>query len=148
VAKILIAEADGKTRRLIGATLADLGHDLAEATTARAAIEAVREQRPDLIVLDVATPGMGGWDFVRELRRVGGPAARILMLTARSSESDFVHGWRLGVDEFMTKPFDPEELAIAVNETLMMTPEQIREKRRRELEKAQLLSRIEAAFED
>jgi DNA-binding response OmpR family regulator len=70
------------------------------------------------------------------------------MLTAKAAENDFVTGWKLGVDAYVTKPFDPEDLITTVNETLMMTPEQLKARRTEELEKANLLSRLESAFDD
>lgn len=145
--KILVVEDEESIRRLVRMTLAALGHEVIEAADGEEAMELVREERPDLIVLDIMLPKLDGWGVLRELRRSGlRRKTRVLLLTAKSSETDFVMGWRLGVDEYMTKPFDPDELAMVVDQTLMMSAEAIREKRLEELEKANLLSRIESAF--
>lgn len=92
-------------------------------------------------------PTLDGWGVLREMRASGRKReTRVILLTAKSSERDFVTGWKLGVDEYITKPFEPDELALSVNEILIMSPDQIQRRRLAELEKANLLSRIETAF--
>jgi len=147
MANILIVEDEPAIRQLISFTLTDLGHDVTEAANGQEAVEILKDARPDLIVLDVMMPRLDGWGVMRELRRTGAKRkVRVLMLTAKSGDRDFVSGWKLGVDEYLTKPFEPDDLALAVNETLLMTTEQIQERRLKELEKSNLLSRIETAF--
>lgn len=147
MAKIIVAEDEESIRRLVEITLADVGHEVAGAADGREAVDLIIQDPPDLLVLDVMMPALDGWGVLRELRKLGlKQDMRVVMLTAKSSESDFMSGWKLGVDAYVTKPFDPDELAVAVNETLMMSLDQLKEKRAQELEKANLLSRIEAAF--
>jgi DNA-binding response OmpR family regulator len=81
---------------------------------------AARQQRPDLIVLDLMLPGMDGLDVCRELRRdsSGLAAVPIIMLTARVEESDKLVGLELGADDYITKPFSPRELVARVRTVL------------------------------
>ena len=147
MARILVVDDEPAIRQLIVFTLDDLGHTVLEAANGEEAIAAVNEHHPDLLLLDVMMPKVDGWAVLRELRRTGLKRnTRVVLLTAKSGENDFVNGWKLGVDEYLTKPFDPDELAISVNEILLMSSEQIQQKRLDELEKSNLLSRIEAAF--
>ena len=147
MAKVLVADDESSIRKLIMFTLEDAGHDVYEASDGEDAIAKAESIAPDLIVLDVMMPKHDGWEVLRELRRRGiRRHMRVIMLTAKSAERDFVTGWKLGIDDYMTKPFEPDELALIVNETLMMSSEQIQERRKSELEKANLLSRIESAF--
>ena len=147
MAKILVADDESSIRKLILFTLSDAGHEVYEASDGEDAIAKAESISPDLIVLDVMMPKHDGWEVLRELRRRGiRRHIRVIMLTAKSAERDFVTGWKLGIDDYMTKPFEPDELALTVNETLMMSSEQIQERRKAELEKANLLSRIESAF--
>ena len=147
MSRILVVEDESAIRKLITFTLGDSGHEVYEAADGDEAVQKMEELDPELVVLDVMMPKLDGWEVLRELRRRGiRRKTRVIMLTAKSTERDFVTGWKLGVDDYMTKPFEPEELALIVNETLMMSSEQIQERRKNELEKANLLSRIESAF--
>lgn len=147
MSRILVVEDESAIRKLITFTLSDSGHEVYEAADGDEAVQKMEELDPELVVLDVMMPKLDGWEVLRELRRRGiRRKTRVIMLTAKSTERDFVTGWKLGVDDYMTKPFEPDELALIVNETLMMSSEQIQERRKSELEKANLLSRIESAF--
>jgi DNA-binding response OmpR family regulator len=149
LAKILVVDDDESIRRLVSFTLTDLGHEVVEAATGQEAISAVRDGEPVLIVLDVMMPGMDGLEVLKELRRLGLKRnTRVVLLTAKTQETDFVAGYNLGADDYLTKPFDPDELALQVTETLMLSPEQLQRKKEEEIEKATLLSRIESAFGD
>lgn len=149
MAKILVVDDDENIRRLVSFTLTDLGHEVIEAGNGNEAVAAVREHEPVLMVLDVMMPGMDGFAVLKELRRAGMKSkTRVVMLTAKTQETDFVAGYNLGADDYLTKPFDPDELALQVTETLMLSPEQLQRKKEEEIERATLLSRIESAFGD
>lgn len=149
MAKILVVDDDESIRKLVSFTLSELGHDVAEAADGQEAVNSIRDDEPNLMVLDVMMPGMDGLAVLRELRRNGLKRnTRVVLLTAKAQESDFVAGYNLGADDYLTKPFDPDELALQVTETLMLSAEQLQQKKDEEVEKAALLSRIESAFGD
>lgn len=149
MANILVVDDDRDIRQLVSTTLYLHGHDVSQAESGEEAIERVEENMPDLIVLDVMMPGMTGWDVLKELRKRGLKGkTRVLMLTAKTQETDYASGFKLGADEYVTKPFDPDEFALSVSETLMLTPEELKQKRHDELEKANLLSWVESVFEE
>src|SRR5713101_8038544 len=81
-----------------------------------AALRTARTGRPDLVVLDLALPGLDGLDVARALRRDG--EVPIIMLTARTEESDKLVGLELGADDYITKPFSPKELVARVRAVL------------------------------
>lgn len=149
MAKILVVDDDESIRKLISITLSSDEHEIFEAPDGEAALELIEQQSPHLMVLDVMMPNMDGWGVLREMKSRGLRGdCRVVMLTAKSAETDFVHGWRLGVDAYLTKPFEPDELQVVATETLMMTPEQLAQRRTKELERSHLLARLESAFRD
>jgi DNA-binding response OmpR family regulator len=83
----------------------------------RAALEAIERLRPSLVVLDLMLPETSGWEVCRKLRLKNDPVA-IIMLTARDEEVDKILGLELGADDYMTKPFNPRELAARVKAIL------------------------------
>lgn len=148
MARILIVDDNADIRRLIATILANTGHDLDFAEDGEAALEAVKRQPPDLIVLDVMMPKMDGFMVLKQMRVAGlRESTKVLMLTAKASESDWVRGYKLGADSYLTKPFDPDELTGAVSELFTMTKDRLRERREEELHRAQMLSRLESLFQ-
>ncbi len=115
--RLLVVEDDDDLRTLVAARLADEGYAVTTAATGpdglAAALDAEDGAAPDLVVLDVMLPGMGGLDVARELRaRL--PRVYIVMLTARASETDRVVGLEVGADDYLTKPFGLSELVARV----------------------------------
>jgi DNA-binding response OmpR family regulator len=115
--KILVVDDEMKIARLVRDYLSEAGFDVALASTGRAAVAAVRSDRPDLVVLDLGLPGMDGYDVTRAIRG-GGSAIPIIMLTARSEETDRIVGLELGADDYVVKPFSPRELVARVKAVL------------------------------
>lgn len=145
--RILVVDDEEEIRRLLIFTLKAEGYTTFEASSGAEAIEMIASEEPDLVVLDVMMPHMDGWEVLKQLREQGTRAStRILLLTARRTENDFVMGWKLGVDEYATKPFDPDELVTLIEQTLAASKDQLQLKRLKEMEKANLLSRVEALF--
>jgi two-component system phosphate regulon response regulator PhoB len=100
-------------------------------------------------VLDLMLGRVSGWQVLRQMERWGiRRRTKVLVLTARASERDILHGWRMGADEYVTKPFDPSLLVDAVAWTLERTPEELEDRRRNELEKTELLYRVQVAFNE
>ena len=147
MASILIVDDNADIRRLIGTILSATDHELSYAEDGEKALEVTKTKQPDLIILDVMMPKMDGFMVLKQMRVAGlRESTKVLMLTAKSSESDWVRGYKLGADSYLTKPFDPEELLSAVAELFNMTKERLRERREEELHRAQMLSRLESLF--
>src|SRR6516165_2080070 len=97
-------------------TLVAEGYEVDEAKTGEEALESIRELRPDLVVLDMNMPGMGGLAACRAIRRDSDIA--IIMLTVRNSEEDKVAALDAGADDFVTKPFSTPELLARIRAAL------------------------------
>jgi DNA-binding response OmpR family regulator len=109
--QILVVEDDTSTRRLMQALLENNGYKPIAVADGIVALEKLDNTHIDAIILDVMMPRMDGYQFVRELRE-GGSLMPILMVTARSTQDDKLQGLRLGVDDYMTKPVDEEEMLL------------------------------------
>lgn len=118
-AKILIVEDEAAIQELIIYNLQQTGYETVSAENAEKAMSIINNALPDLILLDWMLPGMSGIEFARILRR--GERTRlvpIIMLTARTQETDKVAGLEIGADDYITKPFSPRELIARINAVL------------------------------
>ena len=118
--RVLVVEDEVDVARLIKHTLDRSGElDVEIALTGEAALTMAAEHPPDLVVLDLNLPGFDGLEICRILRaRPASATVKIIMLTARASESDRIRGLDLGADDYITKPFSPRELAARVRAAL------------------------------
>jgi two-component system, OmpR family, alkaline phosphatase synthesis response regulator PhoP len=116
VTTVLIVEDELKITRLVRDYLEQAGFAVLEATDGQAALSVARSERPDMIVLDLGLPGMDGLDVTRRLRETS--TVPIIMLTARTDETDRVVGLELGADDYLTKPFSPKELVARIRAVL------------------------------
>jgi DNA-binding response OmpR family regulator len=116
MSKILVVDDEMKIARLVRDYLTEAGFDVVLASTGPAALAAARSDRPDLVVLDLGLPGMDGYDVTRSIRSQS--AIPIIMLTARSEETDRIVGLELGADDYVVKPFSPRELVARVKAVL------------------------------
>jgi two-component system OmpR family response regulator len=107
-ARLLVADDDPNIVELLSASLRFAGFEVATANDGGEALKVAKEFRPDLIVLDVMMPGVGGFDVVKRLRE-DGQRTPVLFLTARDATEDKVTGLTLGGDDYVTKPFSLEE---------------------------------------
>jgi DNA-binding response OmpR family regulator len=114
--RILVAEDNPKQAELIGAYLRRESHEVTWVADGRAVLDACREHRPDLVVLDVMMPVLDGVTVCRVLRAES--AIPILMLTARTAEDDMLRGLDAGADDYLTKPYSPRELVARVRALL------------------------------
>ncbi|MFN2595500.1 MAG: response regulator transcription factor [Actinomycetota bacterium] len=145
MARILVVDDNPDIRLLVSTILQDEGYDVQVAIDGRDALRILETENPDAIVLDVMMPEMDGYGVLRQLRATGRASkARVLMLTARNNEADWLRGYQSGANQYLTKPFDPDELIAAVQKLLLMAPDQLTNHRQDELDRAQLLSRIES----
>ena len=115
--KILVVDDDRKIVDLVRAYLEKDGYRVLTAYDGLRALELARQKRPDLIVLDLMLPGMDGLDVCRILRGEGNRVP-IIMLTAKTTETDKLVGLDLGADDYVTKPFSPRELLARVRAVL------------------------------
>ncbi len=115
-ARVLVCEDDVKHAELVRRYLEREGHTAVVVHDGRDAIHEVRRQQPDLLILDLMMPGIDGLDVCRILRTEY--SLPILMVTARSTESDLVLGLDLGADDYLTKPCSPRELMARVRALL------------------------------
>src|SRR2546430_4976689 len=117
--RILVVDDEPDITALVAYHLAKAGYRVITATNGKDALQTAREERPDLVVLDLMLPDVSGYDVLAELRRrdetreIG-----ILLLTARHKEVDRVRGLTLGADDYLLKPFSPPELVLRVGAIL------------------------------
>lgn len=117
--KILIVEDEPAIQTLLAYTLKQAGFAVLQAENAETAVEMINDKLPDLVLLDWMLPKMSGIEFARLLRRKERTKLLpIIMLTARTGESDKVSGLEIGADDYITKPFSPRELIARVRAVL------------------------------
>jgi two-component system KDP operon response regulator KdpE len=116
---ILVVDDEPQIRRVMRTTLASNGYAVLEARSGEEALETLREEHPDLVLLDVNMPGMGGIETCREIRDSSDVA--IIMLTVRNTERDKVMALDAGADDYVVKPFGMEELLARIRAALRRT---------------------------
>jgi DNA-binding response OmpR family regulator len=115
-ARILLVDDETPILDLVRGYLEREGYAISTAEDGVAAVEHVRTERPDVVVLDVMLPGLDGFEVLRQIRTFSD--AYVLMLTARSDEMDRVIGLSVGADDYLIKPFSPRELVARVKALL------------------------------
>lgn len=119
MAKILLADDDDLLGELVRFKLEQGGHDVVAATDGGAALECVAAEEFDLVILDAMMPVKTGFTVLEELRAASETSSLpIIMLTSRRSQDDVVNALRAGANDYVTKPFIPDELLIRVNAVL------------------------------
>jgi two-component system, OmpR family, KDP operon response regulator KdpE len=118
--KILVVDDDPQIRRVMRATLSGQHYEVLEARNGEEALERFREALPDLVLLDLNMPGMGGLEACRSLRV--GSEAPIIILSVRNTEKDKVAALDAGADDYVTKPFGMEELLARIRAALRRAP--------------------------
>jgi DNA-binding response OmpR family regulator len=115
-ATILLVEDDPSMLEIVSHILEDEGFQVVQATGADLALTALQETRPSLIISDVLMPGMSGFAFYQRVRAESDwSQIPFIFLTARGDKADMRFGMGLGADDYLTKPFEPEDLLIAVH---------------------------------
>ena len=117
--KILIVDDEERMVRFIRLNLEHDGFLVSEAFDGKKALQQLREESPDLILLDVMMPGLDGFEVLRMIREAS--KVPVLMLTAKGEEDDRVRGLELGADDYITKPFSPREMVGRVKAVLRRT---------------------------
>ena len=116
--KVLVAEDEKAILLGLEENLKFAGYDVLSAEDGPTALRLGLEEKPDMILLDIMLPGMSGYDVCRKLRDAGAEMP-IIMLTARQDEFDKLHGFEMGADDYVTKPFSIKELLARVKAVLL-----------------------------
>jgi len=119
-AKILVVDDEPQIRRMMRATLTSSGHQVDEARTGEEALEKFREFLPDLVLLDLNMPGMGGLEACKSIR--AGSDVPIIILTVRNTEKEKVEALDAGADDYVSKPFGMQELLARIRAALRRAP--------------------------
>ncbi len=115
--KLLIVDDEKRIRELIAKYAAFEGYTFDEAENGMQAVEVARAKTFDLIVMDIMMPELDGFSASREIRKFS-PSVPIILLSARGEEYDKIHGFEIGVDDYVVKPFSPKELMLRVGAVL------------------------------
>ncbi len=130
--RILVVDDEPGIVDIARANLEGQGYTVIGAYDGEEALELIREERPDLVILDILMPEMDGWDVLERIESdpdlSGIP---VIMLTARVSDEDVLRGLETGAVEYMTKPFYPQDLVAAVKINLHVFDPQLRQQHRR-----------------
>ena len=118
--RILVVDDEPQIRRIMRTALTGAGYEVDDAKTGEEALEKLREYHPDLVLLDINMPGMGGLAACREIRANTGVG--IIMLTVRNTEKDKVEALDAGADDFVNKPFSTPELLARIRAALRRVP--------------------------
>jgi DNA-binding NarL/FixJ family response regulator len=115
-ARLLVVDDEAILLKAVAATLRAEGYDVMSERSAADALVSISRSTPDLIISDIRMPGMDGYEFARVLRNNERTALiPIIFLTAKGEREDRIEGFRSGVDAYLTKPFDPDELLAVIS---------------------------------
>lgn len=144
MARVLVIDDEPQVRHLVRYVLFQAGHEVSEAASGGEAVRLMEDEGEyDLLILDLAMGLVCGWEVLEEAQRRGiRGQTRVMVLTALDNEGDVLTGWRLGVDEYCTKPFEPYVLLGAVEDVLSASPEELERNRREQLLTTELFHRL------
>ena len=138
--RVLVVDDEPDVLLLCRVNLEFEGYEVSTAPDGEAGLEACRQLRPDVVLLDVMMPKMDGWQVLQaikddeDLKHIP-----VVMLTAKVQDEDQIRGWSAGAAEYITKPFSPLSLSQVINDVITNDPEEEAERRRMILEKLKLL---------
>jgi DNA-binding response OmpR family regulator len=113
--RVLVADDDPDIRDLVDFKLSQAGYAVQAVPDGLAAWEAFQQETPALVILDVMMPGLSGIDVLRKIRDSETPTTPVLLLSAKSRDTDVDTGFAVGADDYVIKPFSPRELLHRVN---------------------------------
>ena len=121
--RVLVVDDDDVIRQLISVNLELEGFEVSTAVDGQDCLEKVKDIRPDVVTLDIMMPRLDGWEAASRLRADPDTAdIKVVLLSARAQEADLARGSRIGVDAYLTKPFDPDELIDIVRRLAGLPP--------------------------
>src|SRR5690349_15017604 len=117
--RVLVVDDEPDITALVAYHLARAGYRVSTASNGTDALNAVKDERPSLVVLDLMLPGLTGYEVIEHIRADAATTdVPVIMLTARKDEADRVKGLTMGADDYLTKPFSPQELVLRVGAIL------------------------------
>jgi len=138
--KILVVDDDPTMVKLINVNLKLNNFAVIEATSGEQALDKLSGEKPDLVVLDIMMPGVDGWEVLSRIR--SNPDTEempVILVTAKTQDSDVIRGWELGADEYVIKPFNPLLLVEVIKMVLDRSYEERLERRKKQKEKLEVL---------
>jgi DNA-binding response OmpR family regulator len=128
-ARVLIVDDEPDILLMLRVNLEAEGYETSLAGDGETALRRIDEERPDAVLLDVMMPVMDGWGVLARLASAD-PRPRILVLSAKSGDRDLARAYELGADQYVTKPFDPDDLIATLEELLGLDLSDLAERRR------------------
>jgi DNA-binding response OmpR family regulator len=138
--KILVVDDDPTMVKLINVNLKLNNYAVIEAISGEQALDIVSKEPLDLMVLDIMMPGVDGWEVLKRIRDNGDTKELpVILVTAKTQDSDVIRGWELGADEYVIKPFNPLLLVEVIKMVLDRSYEDRLERRKKQKEKLEVL---------
>jgi two-component system alkaline phosphatase synthesis response regulator PhoP len=132
--KVLVIDDEPGIIEIVEANLEGDGFEVISASNGKEGLEKIKNEQPELVVLDVMMPEMDGWEVLRSLEQDAATAGLpVIMLTAKAADEDYIFGLEEGAVEYITKPFLPQELVNRIKITLMVLNPRMRDERRKNL---------------
>src|SRR5687767_2166696 len=126
MARVMVVEDEPIVQVVLQDLLEMWGHDVQPVSTGAQAISLLSSNEYDLIVLDLMLGAVSGYDVLDEMSRLGvRERTRVVVVTGRATEWDYLLGWMRGADEYLPKPFDPVKLKLVMEEMLSCSPEEL-----------------------
>lgn len=149
MAKLHLVDDDPDIRLVLSYVFGDEGHEIRVATHGRQALDAMVMDPPDVLILDLMMPEMDGLAVLRDMKDYQIlESTKVLVLTAKGTEHHRHLAFDLGADDYLTKPFQPEEVVEAVETMLELSKEDLKVRREQERDTAHLLSQLESVLDD
>lgn len=133
LSKVLIADDEPTIRQLLETNLFLEGFTALAASDGREALEKIFSEHPEVVLLDLMMPGMDGWQVLDELRAAAWKP-RVIVLSAKAADSSKLKGWLKGCDDYVTKPFDLDDLLGRIHDVQASSAEDISRRRREAIE--------------
>ena len=138
--KILVVDDDPTMVKLINVNLKLNNYEVIEALSGGQALEELANEPLDLVVLDIMMPGVDGWEVLKRIRSdQKTEELPVILVTAKTQDSDVIRGWELGADEYVIKPFNPLLLVEVIKMVLDRSYEERLERRKKQKEKLEVL---------
>jgi DNA-binding response OmpR family regulator len=136
--KVLVVDDEPALRSLLKTNLSIEGFEAITARDGAEALQVIRDEAPDVVLLDVMMPVLDGWQVLEELSKEPNRTTRVILVTAKASTEAKLQGWELGCDEYLTKPFDLDVLIDRITEVAARTDSESSDHRREAIEELRL----------